>query len=77
MEQIVIHVQDKEKARLLFEMLSALDFVDFIDTKSEEQTEANQHGRQETTDFFKLAGLWENREINLEMIREKAWPRQL
>jgi hypothetical protein len=73
MEQMVIHVKNREKAKLLFELLSALDFVDFIDTETEA---AETHGLAESADFFALAGLWEGRDITLETIRQQAWPRQ-
>jgi hypothetical protein len=74
MEQIVIHVKNKEKAKLLFEFLSAVDFIDFIDADAEEILET--HNPSEPADFFALAGLWEGRELSLESIRQQAWPRQ-
>ena len=38
--------------------------------------EQSATGPEESLDFFSLAGLWANREISLESIRQKAWPRQ-
>lgn len=76
MQQIVIHVQDKEKAKLLFELLSAIDFIDFIDAGDEETELLTHHGSKESVDFFALAGLWQGREISLDTIRQKAWPSQ-
>ncbi|HEX9922673.1 MAG TPA: hypothetical protein VGD99_08415 [Anaerolineae bacterium] len=71
MEQILITVKDKEKAKVLLELLAALDFVDSVNaSSSEEMTEG------ESADFFALAGLWEGRDITLETIRQQAWPRQ-
>lgn len=74
MEQILIQVKNKEKAKLLLELLKALDFVEFI--KTGDETEAELAVETETTDFFSLAGLWEGRDVSLETIRQKAWPRQ-
>ena len=74
MEQIVVLIKDKAKAKMLLELLSALDFVDSVKTSvSEEVEEADS---EEPTDFFSLAGLWQGREISLESIRQKTWPRQ-
>lgn len=77
MEQIVVQVKDKEKARVLFELLSTLDFVDSVRTSVTEELETTSTAQQiELFDFFSLAGLWQDRDVNLESIRQKAWPRQ-
>ncbi len=76
MEQIVIQVRDKEKAKVLFELLTALDFVDSVKTSEAEEVERKATVREEAADFFALAGLWQDREVTLESIRQKAWPRQ-
>jgi len=76
MEQIIIQVEDKEKAILLLELLTALDFVSSVKTSHKEGTEKDTTVSEEPSDFFSLAGLWEDREISLESIRQKAWPRQ-
>ena len=70
MEQIVVHVQDKHKAHMLYELLTALDFVNVV-TTSEQQDEESQ---SPFTDFFSFAGLWADRDISLHTIRQKAWP---
>ena len=74
MEQILIQVKSKEKAKILLELLRALDFVDFVKASSTEETDTTS--QRESSDFFSLAGLWEGRDINLESIRQQAWPRQ-
>jgi len=76
MEQIIIQVKDREKAKLLSELLAALDFVESIETVKTEDSEIDSVKETELLDFFSLAGLWVDREISLETIRQKAWPRQ-
>lgn len=77
MQHIVIEVQDQEKAELLYEVLSALDFVTCITTdefQSENgyQKEVSDHSEE----FFSYAGLWADRDLTLTSIRQQAWPRQ-
>lgn len=67
MEQITI--RGKNKARWLRELLNSLDFVDLV--------EANEENKQnDNADFFALAGIWQDREISLDSLRQKAWPRR-
>jgi len=62
MEQIVIQVTDREKAQLLYQLISALDFVNTI-TKVDMPVSSTSSTE---TDFFSFAGLWANREdINI------------
>lgn len=73
MEQITILVDNKEHVNLLSGLLNALDFVksiqiDTVEIDSEEQDSED--------DFFALAGIWKDREVDLATIRAKAWPRQ-
>ena len=71
MEQIVIQVSNKEKASLLFKLLRSLDFVEAIETSQEAY-------KPETTDdeFFALAGIWADRQVDQASLRQQAWPRQ-
>ena len=74
MEQIVIRIKDKQKARRLIDLLKVLDFIDSVEADetvlSHEETSLNQ----EEDDFFALAGLWQGRDVSQEMIRQQAWP---
>ena len=76
MEQIVVQVRNKEKAKVLFELLTALDFVDSVKTSATDEVEGEATDQKEPFDFFSLAGLWQDREVTLASIRQKAWPRQ-
>jgi len=76
MEQIVIQVNNKKKAQALYEFLTALDFVESVRTGTVEVERAVSTSRQESIDFFSFAGLWQDRDMSLESLRQKAWPRQ-
>ena len=76
MEQILIQVRNKEKAKILLELLESLDFVDFIEAKVKEESDAETISHPEQADFFALAGLWAERATTLESLRQKTWPRQ-
>ena len=58
MEQLVIQVTDKEKAKLLYEILSALDFVNAIKSTELVSNELQPSSQEQPEDFFSCAGLW-------------------
>ena len=83
MEQIVVHIKDKSKVDLLVGLLTSLDFVSAVDAASvavadarEEVGVTQEASRNDSADFFSLAGLWSGRDIDVETIRRQAWPRQ-
>ena len=77
MEQIVIQVTDREKAQLLYQLLSALDFVKTITTVESDMPANSAYSTEMQEDFFSFAGLWANREnLNIHSIRQQAWPRR-
>jgi hypothetical protein len=75
MEQIIIQVKNKRKARALLNFLASLDFVEAVSSADLPQVESSEQAQ--TEDFFALAGLWAGRDITPETIREKAWPQRL
>ncbi len=68
MEQIVVQIKDQQKGRILLELLRTLDFVHVVRPTEQEA--------EEPVDFFSFSGLWANRDIHIDDIRHKAWPRQ-
>ena len=83
MEQIVVHIKDKSKVDLLVGLLTSLDFVSAVDATAVVVAEAREEvgvtqevSRNDSADFFNLAGLWSGRDIDVETIRRQAWPRQ-
>ena len=52
------------------------NFIESIDLKYQQENAVSpsqipEKPKQE--DFFAVAGIWENREINIESIRQQAW----
>lgn len=72
MEQIVVQVKDKQKAKALFDLLTALDFVDSVKATDTEEREAQEGIQKDPSDFFSLAGLWQDREVTLSSIHQNA-----
>jgi hypothetical protein len=75
MEQIIIRIKDKQKARRLIDLLAVLDFVDSIEAEEAVSPIGDDTTQEATDDFFALAGLWQGRDISQETIRQQAWPR--
>ena len=71
MEQLIVKVTDKEKAEMLSQILTSLDFVNSVELMFEATITSQEE------DFFSLAGIWENRDITIESIREEAWQEEI
>ena len=66
--QLIVRVSDKGKAEMLTKILTSLDFVNSVEIVEDKPTISD-----EEQNFFSLAGLWENRDISTESIRQEAW----
>ncbi len=64
MEKITLTIKDKRRKDFLFELLKQLDFI--------EVQKVLKKGTDEY-DFFASAGLWENRNIDANRLRNQAW----
>ncbi|WYL95954.2 MAG: hypothetical protein HEQ35_20945 [Gloeotrichia echinulata IR180] len=53
---------------MLTKLLTSLDFVNSVEIIEDKPTISDDE-----EDFFSLAGLWENRDITTESIRQEAW----
>jgi len=73
MEQIIIQIKDRKKAKTLLDFLKSLDFIESI-TEKELSASSAAGDKDGENEFFALAGLWAGREISLKTIREQAWP---
>jgi hypothetical protein len=68
MNQLIVQVMDKNKAEMLSKFLTALDFVKSVEIQEQRETGINNE-----QDFFALAGLWKDRTVTAETIRQQAW----
>ncbi len=72
--EFVVQIQDQYKALKLVEFLRAFDFVKIIQTdNANEKIVQHENTVENTVDFFSYAGLWANREITVDTLRQKAW----
>ena len=76
MEQIIIRVKDKEKAMTLRKMLNTLDYVESVSEEAETDTPSSSSDDADRDAFFAAAGIWQGRDVTLDSLRQKAWPRQ-
>lgn len=66
-ETVILRVNDKRGLQFLLSLLEKLDFIEIAE--SEKEMVNSSH------DFFNSAGLWRDRNISQEIIRNKAWKR--
>jgi hypothetical protein len=71
MERLIVRVTDKVKAEMLSKVLKSLDFVSSMEFIEDGATLSDSD-----RDFFALAGLWENRDVTTQSIRQEAWPKE-
>jgi hypothetical protein len=74
MEQITIQISDRRKARALKDFLKSLDYVEKVSTANLRRPIS---ARVKKADFFAMAGIWADRDITLETLRQSAWPRRI
>ncbi len=72
-----IHIKNN-KALEILKSLENIDFIEFIDKESEmtQIKKIKKRDKKDDEDFFGLAGIWKDRDITIESIREKAWKRR-
>ena len=67
MQRLVIHVKDDTKLNALMSVLNEINFIE-VEREGKAVSGLARHG-----DLRKLFGIWENRDISLADIRQKAW----
>jgi len=67
MQRIVIRVKDDAKLNALMSVLNEINFIE-VDREEKKASGLSRQG-----DLRKLFGIWENRDISLADIRQKAW----
>ena len=63
---ITLVIKNESKKESFLNFLSTLDYIEI---KSQEEKKPNSKKDK----FNEFAGLWENKDINIQTIREKAW----
>lgn len=72
---ITINIKNKKALRIL----KSLEDINFIEvegkypTKTTGKKDEHQSGKN---NFFQLNGIWKNRDVDIDIIRNKAWKRQ-
>lgn len=69
--EATIRIDDKKTFQAFIDFFTSLK----IDVITKEDN-VDQGGFKSKKEFESLAGLWENRNVNIEKIRKKAWPKR-
>ena len=64
---ITLDIKNESKKESFLNFLSTLDYNEIKSQEEEKQTNSKKDK------FNEFAGLWENKNIDLQTIREKAW----
>lgn len=74
METIKITVRDKKHARMLADLARELNFVTSVESLEDDSVSAIPKGKfSSDEEFLSMCGLWKDRDITVEKIREQAW----
>jgi hypothetical protein len=72
---ITINIKNKKALSIL----KSLEDINFIEVKNQDDLVIDREkevSSRNKNDFFQLHGLWKDRDINADTIREKAWKRK-
>ena len=72
MTRLHINIKDSKKAVIVIDLLKELPFVEIESSTIDKK---NDPAGKKTKSLEDLFGLWENKDISLLKIREKAWAR--
>ncbi len=64
---ITLDIKNESKKESFLNFLSTLDYIEIKSQKEEKKPNSKKDK------FDELAGLWENKNIDIQTIREKAW----
>ncbi len=71
MEIVTLKIKDKSKFRQFLDFIKDLDYVEVL----KKETSSRKNDTLSDDNFFALAGMWENRDINANKLRSNAWPK--
>ncbi|MCG8385103.1 MAG: hypothetical protein MJA30_06145 [Cytophagales bacterium] len=66
MQKITVTVKDDSKVNFFMELIQQFDFIEVQPAKEK---------RRDTYNFFDSAGLWKDRDITGDQLRQQAWKR--
>ncbi|MDZ7718642.1 MAG: hypothetical protein U5K72_07500 [Balneolaceae bacterium] len=74
METIKITVRDKKHAQMLADLARELNFVTSVESLKDDSESVIPKGNfSSDEEFLSLCGLWKDRDVTIEKIREQAW----
>lgn len=65
MEKVILNVKDKSQLQKLFDAIKKFDFVEVWSAPNKPTVSKNH-------DIFESAGMWKDREINVQALRKEA-----
>ncbi|MDP2300939.1 MAG: hypothetical protein Q8N03_00775 [Ignavibacteria bacterium] len=68
MDKFILTIKDASKKELLLRFLNEINFIHI-------EVETKKISAKPNTKFKELFGIWKNRALTLEQIRDKAWKR--
>ena len=68
MSKILIDIKDESKEHMVLSFLKELSFIEIKELNKASKS-------RKTSDFRKLFGIWQGREINSIALRQEAWQR--
>jgi len=72
MEIVTLKIKNKSKFRHFLDFIKDLDYVEVL----KKETFSGKKITSSDDDFFALAGMWENRNINANELRSDAWQKR-
>ena len=66
MQKITVTVKDDSKVNFFMELIQQFDFIEVQPAKEK---------RRDTYNFFDSTGLWKDRDITGDQLRQQAWKR--
>jgi hypothetical protein len=68
MSVVVLNIKNEVKGKFLLDFLKQIEFVEI------EEEQSNIEDKSSDKESFRdLFGIWKNRDITIETIRQKAW----
>jgi Mg/Co/Ni transporter MgtE len=79
MNSIVIQIKDNKAIKIL-QSLRDINLIDFFEDKENqiknELLKLKVKNNSENESIFDLAGIWKDRDTNIDELRKKAWPKR-